>query len=44
MQHPDKTLVTYFETAETFKTYACNISLWTMQLMQHLDKTFATYV
>jgi hypothetical protein len=29
---------------KTFTTYACNICVWALQHMQHLDKTLATYV
>jgi hypothetical protein len=33
-----------FEIDEIFTTYACNICIWTLQHMQHPDKTLATYV
>jgi hypothetical protein len=29
---------------ETFRIYTCNICVWPLQHMQHLDKTLATYV
>jgi hypothetical protein len=32
------------ETNETFRTYYCNIYVWTLQHMQHSDKTLATYI
>jgi hypothetical protein len=37
MQHPDETLVTYYETPETLEIYACN-----MHVYATFGSTFAT--
>jgi hypothetical protein len=49
--HPHGTLATCsiccnicLKTDETFRTYTCNIYVWPLQHMQHLDKTLATHV